>query len=159
MRDRRPVAHFAFLVAVFLKGLDGALELLAGFSIAITGPWRLYSYAIWTLAPELANKFGERAADVVERGAGALTRSSTFVVVYLLAHGALKLALAICLLRGGTWIFPVASAVLLGFVGYLSYHALVHESAWLAGFAAFDAVTLALVLTEWRNRATGHLGA
>jgi uncharacterized membrane protein len=43
------------------------------------------------------------------------------MIVYLLAHGILKLGIAIGLFRERTeWIFPVGSAVLVGFIVYMA---------------------------------------
>jgi uncharacterized membrane protein len=83
----------------------------------------------------------------------ALAQSGTFVIVYLLSHGVLKLALAIFLLLERRWIFPVAAIVLSGFVVYMTHRAALHGSLWLAGFALLDAITLVLVLNEWRQSA------
>ena len=70
-------------------------------------------------------------------------------------HGILKLALAVGLLRGGgRWIFPVGAAILLGFIAFMSYRLSEQWSNWLLGFALFDALTLALVLNEWRKPVT-----
>jgi uncharacterized membrane protein len=77
--------------------------------------------------------------------------SESFVVFYLLAHGILKLGIAINLLRGKDWIFSPAVAILTGFVIFMSYKLTVHWSGWLLGFALFDTLTIALVLNEWRN--------
>lgn len=145
-------AHVAFLGAVAIKGFDGAIETILGLIVAIAGPWPLYTFAIWSVAPDLAMRFGDGAAHAVEHSAVALTHAPVFAVVYLLVHGPLKLALAACLLLGKAWIFPLASLVLLGFVVYLAARAIDQTSLWLGVFALFDAATLALVLNEWRVR-------
>ena len=75
-----------------------------------------------------------------------------FVIFYLLVHGILKSAIVINLLLAGRWIFPIAAAVLAGFVAYMGYHLTLRWSWWLLAFALFDMMTLALVLNEWRSR-------
>lgn len=146
-----------FLIAVALKGFDGALEMAAGLFVAIMGPLRLYDWVIWSVAPGLENRLGEHASRIVQHGAGQLALSGRFAIFYLLAHGVLKLALAICLLRGRQWIFAPASAILLGFVVLLGWHAAEHGSLGVAALALLDAVTLLLVLDEWRSRARAIL--
>ena len=48
----------------------------------------------------------------VRHSADGLAHASTaFVIVYLLAHGVIKLCIAINLLRGKSWIYPVAVAI------------------------------------------------
>ena len=101
MTQRRSLAHTAYLVTIAIKGFDGALETLAGLLIWITGPQRLYRWAVRLTAPELGGNHEE------------------------------------------------AALVLTGFIAFM-VEKLTHQwSNWLCGFAAFDALTLALVLNEW----------
>ena len=54
-------------------------------------------------------------------------------------------------------LYPVATVILTGFIVFMGYKLTLHWSAWLFGFALFDALTVALVLNEWRNyRAAGQ---
>ena len=96
-----------------------------------------------------------RFVELVRNGASNLLHSPvSFIVAYLVIHGVLKLALALVLLRGGgRWIFPVAAAILVSFIGFMSWHLAEHWSNWVLGFALFDFVTLLLVLNEWRQPA------
>ncbi len=146
----------AFLAAVAIKGIDGAIETAAGAFVAIAGTQRLYSIVLRITAPELDINPASQAVHVIRHGALSLAHSSSrFIVAWLLIHGILKLALAVELLREKLWIFPVAIAILAGFIAYLSYRLFGHWSAWVLAFAVLDAVTLALVLNEWR----GHRAA
>jgi uncharacterized membrane protein len=153
--QKRSLAHLAYIVTVALKGFDGGLETLAGLVIWITGPQRLYRWAVRITAPELYDGEHVRAVHAIRRGAEHLaTTGAHFVVFYLLVHGILKLGLAIVLLRGGgRWIFPVGTLILTAFIVFMSYRLSQQWSNWLLGFALFDALTLALVLNEWRKPA------
>jgi uncharacterized membrane protein len=152
---KRSLAHLAYVVTVALKGFDGGLETLAGLVVWITGPQRLYRWAVRITAPELYDGEHVRAVHAIRRGAEHLaTTGAHFVVFYLLVHGILKLGLAIVLLRGGgRWIFPVGTLILTAFIAFMSYRLSQQWSNWLLGFALFDALTLALVLNEWRKPA------
>jgi uncharacterized membrane protein len=153
--QKRSLAHLAYVVTVALKGFDGGLETLAGLVVWITGPQRLYRWAVRITAPELYDGEHVRAVHAIRRGAEHLaTTGAHFVVFYLLVHGILKLGLAIVLLRGGgRWIFPVGTLILTAFIAFMSYRLSQQWSNWLLGFALFDALTLALVLNEWRKPA------
>jgi uncharacterized membrane protein len=153
--QKRSLAHLAYVVTVALKGFDGGLETLAGLVVWITGPQRLYRWAVRITAPELYDGEHVRAVHAIRRGAEHLaTTCAHFVVFYLLVHGILKLGLAIVLLRGGgRWIFPVGTLILTAFIAFMSYRLSQQWSNWLLGFALFDALTLALVLNEWRKPA------
>lgn len=152
MRQHNTLAHKAYLVTIAIKGFDGALETLAGLLIWITGPQLLYRWAVRLTAPELGGNH-EDVALAIRQGAQHLAiNGAGFIVFYLLIHGMLKLGIAIALMRGkGRWIFPVSALVLSGFIAFM-VEKLTHQwSNWLCGFAAFDALTLALVLNEWRR--------
>ena len=155
MISGRRLAHLAYVVTIAIKGLDGGLETLGGLVIWITGPQRLYRWVFRITAPELYTGDHVRAVEAVRRGAQHLAVTGAhFVVFYLLVHGVLKMALALVLLRGGgRWIYPVGTAILVGFIIFMAHRLTEQWSNWLLGFALFDAMTLALVLNEWRKPA------
>ncbi|HEY4113771.1 MAG TPA: DUF2127 domain-containing protein [Rhizomicrobium sp.] len=153
MRQRSPLLHLAFYAAIAIKGLDGLIETVAGLLIAAFGTGAVYRFAVWLTAPELSDHPVSHVAHLVRHGAAKLATVHTgFIVTYLLIHGIIKSALAINLIIGHKWIFPVASVVLVGFVGYLSYRCAIHWSGWVLALALFDFFTLVLVLNEWRVR-------
>jgi uncharacterized membrane protein len=153
VRQRSTALHLAFYAAIAIKGLDGLIETVAGLLIAAFGTGAVYRFAVWLTAPELSDHPASHVVHLVRHGAAKLAMVHTgFIVTYLLIHGAIKSALAICLFIEHNWIFPVAFVVLLGFVGYLSYRFANHPSGWLLALALFDFITLVLVLNEWRVR-------
>lgn len=143
--------HLAYLVTLAVKGFDGAIEILAGLVILLTGPQRIYRWVVRVTAPEIYDGSHVAAVHAIRRGAQHLATSGAhFVEFYLVVHGLLKLALVIVLLRGGgRWIFPVGALILLGFITYMIMRLSEQWSDWLLGFALFDVLTLALVLSEW----------
>jgi uncharacterized membrane protein len=151
--QKNSILHRAYLVTIFVKGFDGALETLLGLAIAAFGPDRLYAFVIRITAPELYDNRKSHAFRLVRLAADHLASGPRhFIITYLLIHGILKLWIAVTLLRGGgRWIFPLASLVLLAFIGFMSYRLSEQWSNWLLGFALFDTVTLALVINEWRQ--------
>lgn len=147
-------ARLAFIAAVLVKGLDGLLETVAGLLVLLVGPQHIYSLVLEFTDPALDLHPESRALHVIRHGAASFAQTSGhFVVVWLFVHGLVKAALAIELLRSKVWIFPVAAAILSGFVGYMGWRLAGHWSPWLLAFALFDAVTVVLVLNEWRAHA------
>lgn len=151
MSKRSPLLHIAYLVAILIKGFDGALEALAGMIITLTGPERAYEWVIQFTAPELTGH--HPALHAIRSGATRLVESPhKFVIFYLLVHGILKLGVVSALLRGGgRLVFPVASLILAAFVIYMGTELARHWSGWVLSFLLFDLLTLLLVLNEWRN--------
>lgn len=154
-KPKRSLAHIAYVAVIAIKGFDGGLETLAGLVIWLTGPQRLYRWVVRVTAPELYDGDHVRAVQAIRQGAEHLAiTGGQFVVFYLLVHGVLKLTLAVVLLRGGgRWVFPVGTLILTSFIAFMCYRLSEQWSGWLLGFALFDAVTLALVLIEWRKPA------
>jgi uncharacterized membrane protein len=145
--------HLAYLAALTLKGFDGAVEILAGLVIFLTGPQRIYRWVVRVTAPELYDGSHAAAVHAIRSGAEHLaTTGAHFVEFYLVVHGLLKIALVLVLLRGGgRWIFPAGALILVAFISYMSWRLHQQWSDWLLGFALFDVMTLALVLNEWRR--------
>jgi uncharacterized membrane protein len=75
----------------------------------------------------------------------------SFVAIYLLGHGAIKLLMVAGFLCEKRWVFPVAIVVLLGFIGFQIYHLCGHYSIGLVGFTLLEAVIVALVWIEYRS--------
>jgi uncharacterized membrane protein len=145
--------HLAFVGAITIKGIDGLIEFVAGIVIAVLGSQQVYDFAVWATAPEIARHPESHTAYAIRNGAYSFAHGShKFAVIYLLAHGVLKLGLVINLFIEHLWIFPVSVAVLLGFIGFMSLKLVAHWSPWLFAFALFDAATVALILNEWRVR-------
>ena len=63
----------------------------------------------------------------------------------------------VLLTGGGRWVYPVATLILTGFIGFMSWHLAEQWSNWVLTFVLFDLFTLLLVLNEWRNEKTHHL--
>jgi uncharacterized membrane protein len=139
-------------VTILIKGFFGLLEVTGGLIIAIAGPQRLYSWILQWTTPELYQGGPAHLAEAIRQGAAVIQTQAGFIILYLFVHGALKMAITITLLRGrGVWIFPFASAILLGFIVYMSYELSLRWSNLLLALALLDTVTLALVLNEWRT--------
>jgi uncharacterized membrane protein len=149
----RTLSHLAYLVTILFKGFVGFLEFTGGAIIALSGPQRLYSFVLSYPVPELYDRGHDHAARLISQGAALLAQSqTTFIIIYLLVHGILKMAITTVLLRGrGEWVFPFASTILAGFIAYMSYELIDEWSNWILALALFDTFTLSLVLNEWRN--------
>jgi uncharacterized membrane protein len=154
------LVHLAYLITIAVKGIDGAIETVLGLVIWISGADRFNAFLLKFAAPELAAGPPPTGwTEFLRDAASQLMDSSVpFIVIYLLAHGILKVVLALVLLTGGgRWVYPVATIILTGFIGFMSFHLAEQWSNWVLAFAIFDLATLLLVLNEWRNEKTQHL--
>ena len=143
--------------ALFLKGLDGAVELLAGLALAVVGPRELGGLTRRAVAHHLLGSPHGALAERFTTGEAALTGGDrTFAVLYLTLHGLLKLGLVVALLRELRPAYPVAVGVLVVFVGYEVHRALQtgSEALWVA--AALDLAVVVLVVREYRRLRGGR---
>jgi uncharacterized membrane protein len=144
--------HGLFEIAIWLKGLNGLAELVAGSILVVLGPKALEQFVLAVSSRELSEDPDDLFANLARRLVSELGHDGeTFAAVYLLLHGIIKVVLAICLLRGKTWAFPVASAFFATFIAYMGYRLALHWSWVLFALVLIDLLTLALVLREWRS--------
>jgi uncharacterized membrane protein len=146
-----------FKAALLVKGLDGAVELVAAVALLLVP-----AAAVQRLVAEVVSR------DLLGPPDGFLTRhlvagtaefasgDRTFVLVYLGLHGVVKLALVWALLRKWRRAYPVAAAVLAVFVGYELIRALHTGSVVLPFLAALDVVIIVLILREYRLLSSGR---
>jgi uncharacterized membrane protein len=142
-----------FRVAIALKGIDGAVQVLGALllvivpSTAITG----LAHAVITrdLLGDPSSVLARHLQTAAENFADGSTK--TFAVVYLLAHGLIKLGLVVALGRKIVRAYPVAAVVLGAFVVYEVIRAVHTHSIALPFFAALDLVIIVLVLREYRE--------
>jgi uncharacterized membrane protein len=152
---RRPVL---FRVAVLVKGLDGAVELITAAVLLALPQQAVHRLVADVVTRDLLGPpDGALSRHVVAGTAEFASGNRTFVLVYLALHGVIKLALAVALLREWRAAYPVAIAVLAVFVGYEVYRAVRTGSLLLPFLAAFDVAVIVLVWREYRALRRGPI--
>lgn len=146
------LAHRAFLVGIVFKGLDGLLEVLGAIAVLFITQSSIDRWAGALAHLEVGGGFAHAVASHVVHAAHHLsTGTRRFAVIYLFAHGAIKLVLVAGLLREVRWVFPVALVVLTGFIGYQLYRLSIGVSWLLVALTVIDAIVVALIWHEWRS--------
>jgi uncharacterized membrane protein len=140
-----------FIIAVIVKGIDGALGMAGGvllhFSDAHTLGWLADLLTMHELSRHPGNAIAAAVTHFVE---GLDVSKLAFASAYLFVHGALKTFLFIMLLVGRHWSYPAGIAFLAVFVAYTGYRLHIHWSWFLLGFLLFDLATIYLVAREWQ---------
>lgn len=142
-----------FKISVAIKGFDGLAELVAGIALLISPGlvhWALSSVGGW---------FGHHRVhslhvigEYIARIDGDFSRSGlTFLIVFLISHGLVKLALVYCLLKKIVWAYPYAMVVLGMFLIYQVYLLITQPSIGMALFAILDVIIIVLVYGEYRK--------
>ncbi|WP_414940603.1 DUF2127 domain-containing protein [Amycolatopsis sp. cmx-11-51] len=140
-----------FRIAIALKGLDGALQLVGGLVLMIVPASVITGFAHAVVTRDLLGDAEGTLARHLELAAGHFVEGRTFAVVYLVAHGLIKLGLVWALARKVMRAYPVAAVVLSAFVVYEIFRAVHTHSLALPFFAALDVVIVVLVLREYRQ--------
>lgn len=141
-----------FHIGLWLKGLNGVLEVVGGLIVLLL-PQRTLEQAINTFNHY---EFSEGSlGNVLSHFQASLQHVSTgtklFAAAYLLSHGIIKLVLVIALLKDKLWAYPWMIAVLVGFIIYQAYLLIHHISFGLVLLTVFDVFILALTILEYRK--------
>jgi uncharacterized membrane protein len=140
-----------FKIAVVLKGIDGGLQLIGGLLLIVIPPAAITGLANAIITRDLLGDPDGTLAQHLQTAAGNFAGGGTrlFAIIYLLAHGLIKLALVWALLKRVLWAFPVGVVVLGAFVVYEVWRAVHTHSITLPIFAALDVLIIVLVIREY----------
>ena len=143
-----------FRIGIFVKGLDGALELIGGVLFLWVNPRTLYSWVVFLAAHEVMEDRHGVLARLLRHAAATLSADThLFVSLYLTVHGVVKVILVAGLWRGVRWAYPTA----LGVLGVLSAYQLVRLSRTHSlALLAFTLLDLAIIGLIWREYRAGE---
>jgi len=149
---RQSLAHIAFKIGIFFKGLDGVLEVVGGLLLFFIKPETISRVVIALTQHELGRDRDDVVASYLVRGAGSLSASSqVFAGVYLLSHGVIKIFLVASLLRGRLLAYPTAIVVFMLFIVYQMYRYYLHPSIEMIALSILDAIVIVLTGLEYRR--------
>jgi uncharacterized membrane protein len=156
---RGQLLHNSFEIGIFIKGIDGILEILGGLLLIIINPLRLNKLIILLTMHELSEDPKDRIAHFLIGISRQFSVSSQhFGIFYLLSHGIIKLILVCMLFQRKIWAYPVTIVSLVFFIGYQLYRYLYNHSIWLMILTAFDIIIIILTWIEYqKNIASGHM--
>ena len=138
--------HLLFKIGVALKGLDGALEAIAGVALFFTSRASLITLVDWLTAGELQEDPTDFVANhLVDFFHHLSINTEHFAAVYLLTYGVVKMGLVAALLRGKLWAYPTALVVLGLFLCYQIYRFSHTHSLGLAFVSVLDLFILIFI--------------
>lgn len=154
--ERRPAQrsalHVGFEIAIFLKGVHAALEIVGGVLLYLVKPDTLNRWIRLLTQNELAEDPHDFIANLMRRmGQHYSVSAQHFGVFYLLTHGLVKVVLVILLWRGKLFAYPLMVVILLLFIAYQIFRYTSTHSSFLLFLSAFDAVFVWLTLAEYRR--------
>ncbi len=151
-RPRQPVLHYLFELGVFLKFLNGALEVIGAVFLFFNTPQSLSKLAARLLTNELLEDPKDLVANTLLQAVKGLTpNAQIFASVYLLIHGIVKVGLVIALWKKKLWAYPLAGVVLGLFTVYQLYLFSHSRSPFQLFLTAVDVLILLLLWSEYRR--------
>ena len=157
MRKSDKTVHLLFDVGIIAKAVNGVLELIGGAALFFLNPGQLN----WLLRAVTQHELSE---DPRDRVAGFLVHSmqhfsiatKTFVALYLLWHGLIKVGLVVALLRKSKWAYPSAIVAFALFLVYQLYRYTQTHSGWLLAISALDLAVIVLTWLEYKRLRSSH---
>lgn len=157
--DYNPAGHpktatdKAFRISLYLKGLDGLLEVIGGILLLLIKPAQINHFAHWITQGELSQDPNDFVAHHILKTAHQLTGASlVFGSIYLLSHGGVKIFLVYQVLRDRLWAYKALIVVLALFVIYQVYRMAVKFSVSMLLLTLFDLLVIYLTQKEYRRQ-------
>ena len=142
--------HRMFSIGVWMKGINGALEVIGGILVLAVKKSIVISLILLITQQELIEDPQDAVATLLRHAVEHITTSSKmFGGIYLIAHGATNVFLAIQLLRNKRWSYLAAIAFLCAFIGYQIYRIALHHSMLLTVLTGLDIVIVLLIWHEY----------
>ncbi|MEO6298491.1 MAG: DUF2127 domain-containing protein, partial [Paracoccaceae bacterium] len=128
--------HWLFEMSLVIKGLLAFGETLGGLGLLLTPNAKIINFVGWLRGHNLTQNPDEDMAQWFHNLADIFPiQVQHFYALYLLAHGVLKFFMVIMLARRILWGYPVAMAILAGFVIYQTTEFVTHGSIVLLGLS------------------------
>ncbi len=151
-------SHLLFKIGVWSKGIDGAVEMIAGIALLFTSPESLRNLVGWLTQGELQEDPTDFVANHLVDFFHQLSISTEhFAAAYLLAYGVVKIGLAAGLLRGKLWAYPTTLVVLGLFLCYQIYRFSGNHSPGLAFVSLLDLIILVVIWRDYQYIKAGRV--
>lgn len=142
-----------YKIGIGIKGFDGLVELVAGLALWLSPS--LVHTVLSSLAGEAAEYHGRVpqfiATNIARVDNDFAQTSLTFLILFLIGHGVVKLALVYALLKEIYRAYPYALAVLGIFLAYQVYALVAHLTIGMVLFTILDVVIIYLVWDEYKK--------
>jgi uncharacterized membrane protein len=148
----RLFVHRAFQIGIFLKGLDGLLEVIGGALVLAIKPRTLSKVVMVLFSRELSEDPTDIVANFLVHAAHHFSvETKVFASLYLLSHGVIKMFLVVSLWKGKLWSYPTAIVFFILFILYQLYRYTYTHSSWLIFLTIVDLFVVLLTWIEYKH--------
>ncbi|MFZ2167527.1 MAG: DUF2127 domain-containing protein [Minisyncoccia bacterium] len=142
-----------FDIALILKVVNGALEILAALLVLFVPPSFVLKLAELATSGELAQDSDDLVAIAIQQAAQAFAvNTHYFFALYLALHGTIKVLLIIGIFAKKRAAYPLFMLALAIFGSYEMYRGFMRHELLLQALAVFDFALLLLTAHEYRRR-------
>lgn len=142
--------HTTFEVGVFLKGVDGVLQIVGAALLLFIKPGQIRHAVVLLTRHALSKNPDDMFANYLLRAAEQLSvNRQLFASLYLFTHGAVKVVLVWALLKGKLWAYPAAILIFAAFSAYQIYQFAISHSIALVVLTVLDIVVIVLTWGEY----------
>lgn len=142
-----------FDLALIVKIINGALEMLAALLVLFVPPSLVLKLAELATSGELAQDQDDLVATAIGNAAQTFTVHTHYLLaVYLALHGLVKVLLVIGIFMKKKIAYPLFMIALVLFGAYEAYRGFLRHETLLQVLAIFDFALLALTAHEYRRR-------
>lgn len=137
-----------FEYGIILKGVDGLLEFLAGLMLLVVKPVTIQNFINLITQKELLEDPHDFIANTLVHATQSLGGTTTFLIVYLWIHAAIKLVAVFGLLRNKAWAYPFSFVTLGALLLYQFYSLFEKITLGMSLLTIFDIFIIWLI---WRE--------
>jgi len=145
--------HDLFMIGIFLKGLNGCLELISGAAFLFIGKQTFNNLFLRLAQGELLEDPHDRLVNYLAWLLGQMSvNTKIFVAFYIIFHGALNGFLAVKLWKDKIWAYELTLSLMIVFIAYQLYRLNGNHSLALAVITLFDILFVFITWHEYRYR-------
>ncbi len=150
--ETKNLQHKAFEWGIFLKGIDGLLEVVGGIILFFLDPATLNRLILGLTQHELSQDPHDFvAAHLLNFAHNFSVDAQIFGAIYLLSHGFVKMFLVDSLWRKRLWSYPAAIIIFAVFAIYQIYRYTFTHSILLLALTVLDAAVIWLTWEEYER--------
>jgi uncharacterized membrane protein len=139
-----------FRISIFLKGVMSLIEVIGGILAFFVPVSSVTNFIVHLAQGELIEEPGDFiATHLIAIAQQFSVASGTFIAIYLLSRGLIKLFLVVALLKNQLWAYPSSLVVLGLFVVYQLYQIVTTFSILLVALTIFDLIVMWFIWREY----------
>jgi uncharacterized membrane protein len=139
-------------IGIIIKGIDGTIELLAGFAILLLSPHAITSLThFFDNVLSFDGNLNIITAHIEKTGGSLASGHTLFAAAFLITHGLVKVVLVTCLLLNKLWAYPWALVILSIFTIYQGHLLVTKPTFGMLFLTVLDVAIIYLIYREWQQ--------